>query len=74
MKKRLALLIIMILATFSHIDVSGAGQKVKKSESQIYIDSLLSQEPLRTAQFGILAVKVSGDTIAALKTSSRHLI
>lgn len=65
MKKRLALLIIMILATFSHIYVSEAAeQKVKKSESQIYIDSLLSQEPLRTAQFGILAVKISGDTIA----------
>lgn len=63
MKSRLITAIIVLASCFQN-QAFGADSIPNKSKSQIYIDSLLTTEPFKSSLAGILAVKVSGDTVA----------
>lgn len=63
----------VILATAAVLSISwiSSAQGVPQTGAQKYIDELMATEPLRSAQLGVMAAKVSGEVIASYESHKK---
>ena len=63
MKSKTIIAVAVLALCWQHY-IFGTNMPEGKSKIQARLDSISALEPLRSSQFGILAVKMSGDTVA----------